>query len=205
MTRKVLDSAADAVTSHMNRRGFIARATVIGAAIAAGPVRYLLYPQRAWADETGTCTSNIACGTSCATGQCNGNGDQFSAFCCTTHGENRCPSGSFPGGWWKCDNYQGSRLCSNVNQRWYVDCNLNYWDGSSCTPRCANGDCGNRQSCCVCFRYMNCNGTTHPSKSVVRCRVVLCGNPGNSGPYASECSTTGGSANDTCATDASCL
>lgn len=203
MTRDLIDSAADALTSRTSRRGFIARVTVAGAAIAGGPIRWLLYPQRAWA-ESGTCSGSFTCGSGCANGHCDSDG--FTTFCCTINsGVNRCPSNTFPGGWWRCDSYTGSHLCSTVGKRWYVDCNLNYWDGSTCTPRCASGDCANRQTCCVCFRYGNCNANTHPSTSVVVCRVVLCGNPGSAGPYASECSTVGGSDNSTCSNDASCL
>jgi hypothetical protein len=201
MTKQLVEVVASATERRFRRRGFLARVTVIGAAAASAPLRFLLRPSPAWA-ETGMCSSSFNCGASCPNGHCDT--DQFTAFCCTLTGDNFCPSNTYPGGWWRCDNYTGSQLCSSVGKRWYIDCNLRYWDGSSCTPGCALGKCDNRQACCVCFRYFNCN-TDRTGSSVVRCRLVFCGNPGSAGRYQDECSSTGGADNTTCNNEASCL
>lgn len=201
MTKQLIESAADELQRRLPRRGFLARVTLVGAAVATAPLRYILRPSPAWS-ASGTCSQSQSCGTGCPNGHCDA--DTFTAFCCSLTGTNRCPSNTFPGGWWRCDNYTGSQLCSTEGKRWYIDCNLNYTNGSQCTPGCALGDCSNRQACCVCFRYFNCNEQL-TSKSLIRCRVVFCGNPGSAGPYKDECSTSGGADNNTCNNEASCL
>ena len=69
------------------------------------PLRYLLRPGTAYASLCGP-------DASCASG--------WTAFCCTVNGgQNTCPPGSIPAGWWKADN---SSFCHS-GPRYYIDCN----------------------------------------------------------------------------------
>jgi hypothetical protein len=128
-------------------------------------VRYLLYP--------GTALAVIA-PRDCGSGRCT---DGYTAFCCEiTGGLNSCPEGTFPGGWWKCTDYRGHKLCREDGIRYYVDCNRlpgHYFPGGC---HCAHNDCGRRRVACNVFRYGQCNAQVAGTTEVV-CRMVTCTNP----------------------------
>jgi hypothetical protein len=149
-----------------SRRSLLARSALAGAAFAVAPARYLLRPQTAWAVLTSErCPDDSACN------------DGYSAFCCEIqHGHNRCPTGTYVGGWWKCTDYQGGGLCHEDGVRYYLDCNripgVLYHGGC----QCANGSCSERRIDCNLFRYGQCN--THVAETTeVVCRLVICQNP----------------------------
>src|SRR5207302_3900108 len=80
----------------VSRRGALARAAVAGSAFAVAPARYLLRPGTAWA---------VIGPGNCSSGLCT---DGYTAFCCEIEqGRNRCPSGTYVAGWWKCTSYTG--------------------------------------------------------------------------------------------------
>jgi hypothetical protein len=148
------------------RRGVLARSAVAGAALAVAPVRYLLRPETAWAVLTSAdCPGDSLCN------------DGYTAFCCEIQrGHNRCPAGSYVGGWWKCTDYQGAGLCAAEGVRYYLDCNrvpgVPYPGGC----QCANGSCSERIVDCNLFRYGQCNTDVADTTEVV-CRLVICQNP----------------------------
>jgi len=91
--------------------------------------------------------------------------DGWTEFCCTiNNGENACPPGSFPAGWWRAD---FSSFCNGT--RYYIDCNQ-----ECCGPQfgrfcrgCVECTCGpgcdNRVVYCNYSRYGQC----HQEVSVV--------------------------------------
>jgi len=88
------------------------------------------------------------------------------------NGANACPPGTFEAGWWRAD---GSRFCDGP--RYYTDCNARCSSGyCSGACGCANGDCGQRRSCCNVFRYGQCN-TQIECYGAIACRVVTCTPP----------------------------
>jgi hypothetical protein len=162
---QLVSSSAAFLERRISRRSAIARLAVAGSALAVAPLRYLLYPVSAMAA--------IVPGD-CGGGLCT---DGYTAFCCEIHeGLNTCPSGTYPGGWWKCTDYTGRQLCSEQGVRYYVDCN-NYPNQpfpGGC--RCANDDCNERRVACNIFRYGQCNPQV-PGTTAVVCRMVVCENP----------------------------
>ena len=82
----------------------------------------------------------------------------YTALCCTLPGGDNfgCPPNTFVGGWWQC-NYGGTNLCSTTNMRYYLDCSIN--PGAACPGgcHCGSDDCTNFKTCCVVFRYGQCN------------------------------------------------
>ena len=149
-----------------SRRGLLARSALAGAALAVAPIRYLVRPETAWAVLTSAdCSGDSLCS------------DGYSAFCCEIeHGHNRCPAGTYVGGWWKCTDYRGGGLCAEEGVRYYLDCNrvpgVRFPGGC----QCANGDCSHRVVDCNLFRYGQCNTDVTISTEVV-CRLVICQNP----------------------------
>jgi hypothetical protein len=140
----------------LDRRGFLARLAIVGAAIAVGPVRYALRPATAYAQVCGD-------GASCSSG--------WTAFCCTVNnGANTCPPGSYAAGWWRVDD---SPFCFGA-ARYIIDCNRS--PNASCSCRCATGSCDQRRVCCNNFRYGQCN-TQIAGVTQVVCRVVTCITP----------------------------
>lgn len=153
--------------SRSSRRGFLARAAVVGSALAVNPWGFLLQPQSAYASVCGS-------GASCDSG--------WTAMCCTINsGVNQCPPGSFAGGWWKAD---GAPMCGG-GPRYYIDCqaectgcgcqgsnfcNSDCWD---CQPHCASGTCDQRRVCWNVFRYGQCNQQIGCSGPVL-CRMISC-------------------------------
>lgn len=160
MGARWVDGLAGALARRTSRRGFLARTAVIGAAVAADPVNYVLRPASAYSSVCGE-------GSSCSSG--------WTAFCVTVNnGVNQCPPGSFAAGWWKADN---ASVCGG-HARYYVDCNASCVDGRrghyTCSCRCApTTTCDKRRTCCNQFRYGQCHQEISCYGPVV-CRVVSC-------------------------------
>lgn len=166
-----------------SRRGFLATATVAGAALAVEPWGYLTKPANAYSSLCGTDAS------------CNAG---YSAFCCTINGgKNTCPPNTFPGGWWKADR---SSYCGG-SARYYIDCNAD--PGANFTCRCAdNGSCDHRLVACNIFRYGQCN-TQVPGITAVVCRQISCRPPWQL--YPGHCGTSSATDNNTAGHTAPCL
>ena len=174
---RLLERSTAVLEKRTSRRGFLARTALVGSALAVAPTAYLLRPGSAYAAVCGD-------GASCSSG--------WTAFCCTVNnGVNRCPPGTFAGGWWKAD---GSAFCCEGGQRrprYIIDCHGECTGCStgcdrghfcadncrSCRCRCAgNSTCDQRKTCCNDFRYGQCHqeiGCTGP----VACRMVTCTPP----------------------------
>jgi len=193
--------AAAVIEKRTSRRGFLARTALVGSALAAAPLTYLLRPGSA---EAAVCGDGASCGSG------------WTAFCCTVNnGVNRCPPGTFAGGWWKAD---GSAYCCSGGQRrprYIIDCHgyctCGCSSGSafcsascrscSCTPCAQNGTCDQRRVCCNNFRYGQCHqeiGCSGP----VACRMVTCTPPYQL--YAA-CGSTNAVDNRTVSHNAPCL
>jgi len=167
--------ASEVLSRRTSRRGFLARTAVVGSALAVAPVTYALRPGTAYAAVCGD-------GASCTSG--------WTAFCCTVNnGVNRCPPGTFAGGWWKAD---GSAYCCEGGQRrprYIIDChgrcscscapgsNFCASECVSCRCRCAGtATCDQRKTCCNNFRYGQCHQELACSGPVA-CRMVTCTPP----------------------------
>lgn len=165
----------------IGRRRFLARFTVVAAALAIDPVRYVLRPGSALASVCGGGAS------------CNGG---WTAFCCTINaGANTCPEGSFPAGWWKVDQ---SDFCRGM-PRYIIDCNR--LPDAHCSCTCADGPCDKRRVCCNVFRYGQCHNEI-PGITEVVCRVVTCTVPWE---WDEGCSDTVRTDNQTASHTAACL
>lgn len=165
-----------------SRRGFLAAATVGGAALATNPIGYLTRPQSAYASVCGP-------GANC--------GDGWSAMCCSINdGHNTCPPGSFPGGWWKADR---SSYCGG-GARYYIDCNAR--PGTHWRCHCHTGSCDNRYVACNVFRYGQCN-TQIPGTTAVVCRQISCRPPWEL--YPDHCGRSSVTDNNTAEHNAPCL
>jgi hypothetical protein len=199
MSRKLGDRAVAALTQRFGRdvprRSFLIRTAIFASALLVNPLRYLLRPGTAYAS---LCGPDASCGSG------------WSAMCCTVNnGQNRCPPGSIPGGWWKADN---SSFC-NSGPRYYIDCNSTCGGcgcGSSglcdqscvsCGCHCASGTCDERVTCCNLFRYGQCHQELACVGAIV-CRVVTCVPPWQ---YDASCTTASATANATALHDAPCL
>ena len=191
--RDASTQARSAATS--TRRSFLVRTAIVGSALAVNPLRYLLRPGTAYASLCGP-------DASCASG--------WTAFCCSVNGgQNTCPPGSIPAGWWKADN---SAFCHS-GPRYYIDCNASCGScgcgGSGlCAPgcvgcgcHCASGSCDERLTCCNQFRYGQCHQDLACVGPIV-CRVVTCVAPWE---FDATCTTTSATANATALHDAPCL
>ncbi|MGH8860565.1 MAG: twin-arginine translocation signal domain-containing protein [Jatrophihabitantaceae bacterium] len=165
-----------------SRRGFLAAATVGGAALAVDPVGYLTKPQSAYASVCGP-------GARCNEG--------WSAMCCSiNNGHNACPPGTFAGGWWKADR---SSYCGGA-ARYYIDCNASR--GSHWRCHCNTGSCDQRRVACNIFRYGQCN-TQIPGVTAVVCRQISCRPPWELYPNA--CGRSSATDNATAEHNAPCL
>jgi hypothetical protein len=153
---QLVDKVSGALASRFSRRGFFARSAVVGSAVAANPLTYALTPGNAYAQVCSCSGSSCGCGSLCC--------DGYTEFCCTLTGNNQCPPGSVLGGWWKVD---GSGFCNGP--RYYMDCNSP--TGANCG--CGLGNCNNRKSGCVNFRYGQCNQQISYIGPIL-CRVVTC-------------------------------
>ena len=166
MTARVLDGAMRLASRRGLGRG--RRPARIAAAAAAGVVAPLAYASR---PVTADALIRRTCSSCPAGSKCCGS---YTAFCCTLPGGNNfgCPPHTFVGGWWQC-NYGKAALCGTTNMRYYLDCSMN--PGAACPGGCHCGDqnCSNFKTCCVVFRYGNCN-TQIPHVTPIQCRLVTC-------------------------------
>lgn len=190
--------ASGFLESTTSRRSFLVRAAVAGSALAVAPGRFLFRPGTAYASVCGDAAS-------CS--------DGYTVFCCTiNNGVNRCPPGTFVGGWWKADN--AGFCCGQA--RYYIDCQGSCLCGASCggynsfcTSGCVNcschcgpGDsCDQRRVCCNYFRYGQCRQDI-ACGGPVACRVVTCTPPWQLDP---SCSTASATDNSTVTHSAPCL
>lgn len=165
-----------------SRRGFLAAATLGGAALAVDPWGYLTKPVDAY-------------GSVCGPGaECN---DGWSAMCCSiNNGHNTCPPGTFAGGWWKADR---SSYCGGA-ARYYIDCNAK--PGTHFTCHCNKTNCDHRRVACNIFRYGQCNTQIHGTTAVV-CRQISCRPPWQL--YPRRCGTSSATDNNTAEHNAPCL
>lgn len=174
---RVRDRLGSFLERRTSRRGLLARTALVATAMSAAPLTYLLRPGSAYAAVCGD-------GASCASG--------WTAFCCTVNnGVNRCPPGTFAGGWWKAD---GSAYCCEGGQRrprYIIDCQVSCSSCASgcdrspfCAPECrscscrcsGSSGCDQRRTCCNDFRYGQCHQEIACSGPVA-CRMVTCTPP----------------------------
>ena len=160
----VLNAAVRTVRPRRERtRRRSTRVAEVASALVAAPIRYAVRPVTATEVVRRTCSS-------CPGGsRCCGS---YTALCCTLPGGDNfgCPPNTFIGGWWQC-NYGGTALCGTTNMRYYLDCSID--PGHSCPGGCHCGanNCGNFKSCCIVFRYGNCN-TDIGAVTAIQCRLV---------------------------------
>jgi hypothetical protein len=194
-SERIVNRISARLSRGVTRRSFLAKTAIVGSALAVNPLRYLLRPGTAYASLCGPAAD-------CGSG--------WTAMCCTVNGgENTCPPGSIPAGWWKADN---SGFCGG-SARYYIDCNGHCGScgcGSSgicgpgcynCGCRCASGTCDQRRTCCNQFRYGQCHQELACVGAIV-CRVVTCTPPWQFDPT---CSTASATSNTTALHDAPCL
>ena len=180
MSTKLVNAISRKMGTGMSRRGLFRRAAIIGSALTVAPMSYILKPGSAYA---AICT--------CRGQQCDCNDlccKSYTAFCCTIYGDNSCPPNTVTAGWWKAD---GSGFCDvggTPKPRYYIDCHGDTCSCScgasgTCLPscsfcncECANKDCNNRKTCCIRFRYGQCNQQM-PCIGPIVCRVVTCTPP----------------------------
>jgi hypothetical protein len=172
-TASLVDRLATALPGRIGRRGFLTRSAVVGSALAASPLTYLLEPGTAYAAVCNCKGMRCDCGAACC--------DGYTEFCCTITGANRCPPGTVVAGWWKADT--APEFCGGP--RYYIDCNAqcnecgcggNGLCGGGCSGTgcgCVGGDCNNRAAGCNVFRYGQCNQGI-PCVGPIVCRVVTC-------------------------------
>jgi hypothetical protein len=141
------------------------RVAEVASALVAAPIRYAVRP------VTATELVRRTCGSCPGGSRCCGS---YTALCCTLPGGDNfgCPPNTFIGGWWQC-NYGGTALCGTTNMRYYLDCSID--PGHACPGGCHCGDnnCSNFKTCCVVFRYGNCN-TQIGAITPIQCRLVTC-------------------------------
>ncbi len=192
MTDRLLQSSGSLLERRVSRRGALARFGLIATALSVAPLRFLMRPISAWAAITrDDCSSGSLCG------------DGYTEFCCTIReGRNSCPSYTYIGGWWKCTDYRGDRLCGDQHVRYYIDCNVKPGDHAPGGCRCAEGKCSNRSINCNQFRYGQCN-TQIRGTTPIACRVITCANPATIPGF--NCNPTLLTDNKTCGHDAPCL
>ncbi len=190
-SEELVNRTAWLLERRMSRRTALVRLAVAGSALCVAPLRYLLYPVSAMAAITPG---------DCAGGLCT---DGYTAFCCEIdHGLNACPTGTFPGGWWMCQDYAGGRLCAEEGVRYYVDCNRLPGVPFPGGCHCADDDCGHRRVACNVFRYGQCNPQIAGITEVV-CRMVVCENPSSIPDLG--CSASLALDDSVCAQDVPCL
>jgi hypothetical protein len=200
VSSRLAERGAGWLESRITRRSFLVRAAMVGSALVSAPAAFLLRPTTAYA---------AICGTE---PDCN---DGYTVFCCSIYrGINKCPPGTFVGGWWKADD---SPFCCQNGQpqpRYYIDCHPyctectdgcedHFCDPSciTCRCRCGEGSCDQRRVCCNYFRYGQCHqeiGCAGP----VACRAVTC-----TPPYQlyESCGSTSATDNQTVNQTAPCL
>jgi putative cell wall-binding protein len=180
MSTKLVNALSRKMGTGVSRRGLFRRAAIIGSALTVAPMSYILKPGSAYAAICTCRGQNCDCSDLCCKG--------YTEFCCTMYGANACPPNTVTAGWWKAD---GSGFC-DVNgvskPRYYIDCHGDSCSCScgasgTCLPSCSfcncecgNKDCRNRQTCCIRFRYGQCNQQM-PCIGPIVCRVVTCTPP----------------------------
>jgi hypothetical protein len=159
----IVDRAGGFLDARLSRRSFIARATLLGSAIAASGCAVVTQPGSPYS-RIADCGPNALCR------------DGFTEFCCSINdGVNACPPNTVPAGWWRAD---FSVYCNGT--RYYIDCNEVCCgplrsDGfcSGCAEcRCAHG-CDTRKVHCNYFRYGQCNQIM-ANVGPIACRMVTC-------------------------------
>jgi hypothetical protein len=167
---------------------------VKASATAVAPVRFVTRPVTATSVLRRTCSS-CPSGSRCCAG--------YTALCCTLPGGSNfgCPPNTFVGGWWQC-NYGAGGLCGTTNVRYYLDCSAD--PGTQCRGgcHCGDDDCSNFKTCCVVFRYGQCN-TQIPYITPIMCRLVTCVIPCRIDCL--NCSCSGAVDQVTCQHEAGCL
>lgn len=187
MMQRLAERTAMAIEGGTDRRSFLRKMALVGSALMTAPLDWVLRPVTAYAAICGPASE-------CAQG--------YTVFCCTVNrGINRCPPGTFVGGWWKANN---SDYCCDADgsprARYIIDCHpecrcTTGCSGSAfcssscwgCKCRCNDGDtCDRRRVCCNVFRYGQCN-TDIGCSGPVACRMITC-----TPPYLlyDECGTT---------------
>jgi hypothetical protein len=164
MSKWLMDRTASLLATRTSRRGMLVRSAIVGSALATNPGGYILRPISAYAAACQCRGQPCSCGTACC--------DGYTEFCCSIYGENKCPSGTAPAGWWRAE---GSGLCGGAS-RYYMDCNQLLDAPNQCSCSCANGDCNHRVTCCTHFRYGQCHQEI-PQVGAIACRVVTCTPP----------------------------
>ena len=174
VTTTITEGAARVLDRSTSRRGFLARAAMVGSAVAVAGRTYLLKPGSAYAATCNCSGRSCDCGSLCC--------DGYTEFCCAIYGENRCPPGTVLAGWWKVD---GSSYC-NGQARYYMDCNdtcgscgcgsTGVCSGTCSGANCQCRSCSNRKDGCTHFRYGNCNNQI-ACVGPIMCRVVTCSKP----------------------------
>jgi hypothetical protein len=196
VSQRVAERASRFLGARTSRRGFLMRAAFTGTALAVAPASYVLKPVSAYAAICGCGGTSCDCGSACC--------DGWTEMCCTINrGMNKCPPGTFVGGWWRAD---GSSYCCSGGAsapRYYIDCQSECtrctsgctsgsFCSSGCTDTactCANGSCGNRRAACNVFRYGQCHREIACSGPVA-CRVITCTPPYLLYPSCSSASAT---------------
>ncbi len=147
-----VDKASGALGHRVSRRGFIAKTTLVGTAVAASGCAVVTQPGPPYQRIT-SCGGGALCR------------DGYTEFCCVINkGVNLCPPGSIASGWWRADY---SVYCNGT--RYYIDCN----DFSGYAPcGCAAG-CNTRKVYCNHFRYGQCNQWIGGT-GIIACRMVTC-------------------------------
>lgn len=160
-----VDRLATLVAGDGKDEGGLSKVAVAAAALAVAPVALATKPVSAQEVIHRTC-ADCPPGSRCCGG--------YTAFCCTLPGGDNfgCPDGMYVGGWWQC-NYGGTGLCGTTNLRYYMDCNT--LPGVNCPGGCHCGadDCDNFKTCCINFRYGQCN-TQIKNTGTIMCRLVTC-------------------------------
>lgn len=209
MSKTLVRKVTEIVDRPVSRRGFLRRLTMGATALTVAPLLYMSRPVTAHAAICSCSGSNCDCGDLCC--------DGYTEFCCSIYGENTCPSGTIPAGWWKAD---GSGVCDNQlgpQPRYYLDCNIatcgscgcggsgtctgGCQQGTNFSCGCANGDCHLRKSSCTRFRYGQCHQEVACVGPIV-CRVVTCTPPW---VWDSSCTTASATDNNTRFHNAACL
>ena len=173
MSGWLLGRVSGVLERRTSRRGFLVRAALAGSALAIDPLDYVLHPGTAYGAVCRCGDPGCGCGSACC--------DGYTEFCCTLNGSNTCPPGTIAGGWWRAD---GSSFCGG-GPRYYIDCHgecpgssgageagfCDSEDGLVC--ECGRGDCNNRVSGCITFRYGQCHQEV-ARVGRIACRVVTC-------------------------------
>ncbi|MDH3306353.1 MAG: hypothetical protein OEO77_02345 [Acidimicrobiia bacterium] len=167
----------------IDRRSFLHRMTMSATALLVAPKQFMFEPVTAYAAICSCSGQACACGSLCC--------DGYTEFCCTMYGQNACPTGTIPAGWWKAD---GAGVCDTTSPqpRYYLDCNIATCGSCGCGSNgtcsgacqegtdyvcgCGDANCANRKSACTQFRYGQCNQDVDCVGPIV-CRVVTCTPP----------------------------